>query len=82
MSNKKSGAGFYVTIALIVVVLAAIIYIVVTGSMPKGADVPEDLTATDGVETTETKSEEAEVTEEAAEETEDVAEEATEEVAE
>ncbi len=45
MSNKKNGAGFYVTIALIVVVLAAIIYIVVSGSMPKGADVPDDLGA-------------------------------------
>ena len=32
MSNKKSNASFYVTIALIVLVVAAIIYVVVSGS--------------------------------------------------
>lgn len=41
MSNKKNEKGFYINVALIVIVLAAIIYIVVSGSMPKGADIPE-----------------------------------------
>ena len=68
MSNKKNGAGFYVTIALIVVVLAAIIYIVVSGSMPKGADVPDDLGA--GVETEVENETEAENESEAEAETE------------
>ena len=68
MSNKKNGAGFYVTIALIVVVLAAIIYIVVSGSMPKGADEPDDLGA--GVETEVENETEAENESEAEAETE------------
>ena len=41
MSNKKNEKGFYINVALIVIVLAAIIYIAVSGSMPKGADIPE-----------------------------------------
>jgi len=41
MSNRKNEKGFYINVALIVIVLAAIIYIVVSGSMPESADIPE-----------------------------------------